>query len=153
MDRTGLYFVPLTLLCATALTRISQTPRPAFSRIATAVCGLFAIQFAAQSQVKSFHVWRYDADTEHLFSLIEQRRPASGPVRLGVSWVLEPALNFYRVTRGATWLEPVQRDGLEGDRQFYVITGSEPGEIARLGLREICRGKLSGTTLASPAAR
>jgi hypothetical protein len=149
-DRTGLYFVPLSLLCVTALLKLweDRLPAPAWWA-GVAVCGLLVIAFALQIQLSSFRVWRYDADTERIFSLIEKRSSGNGPIRLGVSWTLEPALNFYRVTRRAKWLEPVRRDGLEGERQFYLLVATEIGEIQRLGLKEIYRGPVSGTVLAT----
>jgi hypothetical protein len=107
------------------------------------------IAFALQIQLSSFRVWRYDADTERIFSLIEKRSSGNGPIRLGVSWVLEPALNFYRVTHAANWLEPVRRDGFDGDRQYYLVTEEDRGEMTRLGLKEIYRGPVSGTVLAT----
>jgi hypothetical protein len=149
-DRTGLYFVPLSLLCVTTLLKLweDRLPAPAWWA-GVAVCGLLVIAFALQIQSSSFRVWRYDADTSHIFSIIEQRKNNSGPIRLGVSWVLEPALNFYRVTQGANWLEPVRRDGFDGDRQYYLVTEEDRGEMTRLGLKEIYRGRVSGTVLAT----
>lgn len=149
-DRTGLYFIPLSLLCVTALLKLweDRWPAPAWWS-GVAVCGLFVVAFALQIQLSSFRVWRYDADTAHIFSVIEQRKNNSGPIRLGVSWVLEPTLNFYRVTRGANWLEPVRRDGFDGDRQYYLVTEEDRGEMTRLGLKEIYRGPVSGTVLAT----
>ena len=149
-DRTGLYFVPLSLLCVTALLKLweDRLPAPAWWA-SVAVCGLLVIAFALQIQLSSFRVWRYDADTERIFSLIEKRSSGNGPIRLGVSWVLEPALNFYRVTHGANWLEPVRRDGFDGDRQYYLVTEEDRGEMTRLGLKEIYRGPVSGTVLAT----
>jgi len=151
VDRTGLYFVPLSLLCLAMLLKLSRDRLPAPAWWAgLAVCGIVIFVFVLQISLKSFYVWRYDADTEHIFSLIEKRRSANGAVRLGVSWQLEPALNFYRVTRGASWLAPIERDGFEGDRQLYVFIPADAGQLERLGVKELYRGAISGTVLAAP---
>lgn len=43
------------------------------------------------------------------------------PVKLGTSWVFEPSLNFYRVTRGDTWLIPLTRSPIRhGDGYDYL---------------------------------
>ena len=122
-DRTGIYFVPLATFAALGLVRI-LSQRPGVSHwigIAIAVVlASFAIEFAAQWNVKSFWVWRYDADTKRIFQALEAAPKPPGTIRLGVSWVLEPSLNYYRAVRNATWMATVERDGFDGPRQFYV---------------------------------
>jgi hypothetical protein len=44
-----------------------------------------------------------------------------GSIRLGGNWVFEPALNFYRETRGLTWLETIVRED-PLDRCNVVLT-------------------------------
>jgi hypothetical protein len=66
-----------------------------------------------------------------------------------VSWQLEPSLNFYRITRQAEWMLPVQRDGFNGDRQYYAIMTNDRGEIAQRRLTVVYRGPVSGTVLAT----
>jgi hypothetical protein len=39
---------------------------------------------------------------------------------LGDSWLLEPSLNFYRVTRGYSWLAPVTRAPLDARDYDYI---------------------------------
>jgi hypothetical protein len=114
-----------------------------------------AVEFAAQWNVHSFLVWRYDADTKRIFEVLEKiPRPAGQPdgsVRLGVSWVLEPALNFYRETRKASWMAPVVRDGFDGARQFYIATPQDQSTAPWPTLKQIYKGPVSGTALAVPA--
>ena len=155
VDRTGIYFVPLTTFAALALARM-LTAHSGLSRwpgLAVAILlASFAIEFAAQWNVKSFFVWRYDADTKRIFSALEVAPKPPGQIRLGVSWVLEPSLNYYRDVRGATWLSPVIRDGFDGTRQFYVATPEDQGTPLWAGLKQIYRGPVSGTALAKPQA-
>jgi hypothetical protein len=154
-DRTGIYFVPLASLAALGFTRI-LSERPGFPRwigmAAALVLLSFAVEFAAQWNVKSFWVWRYDADTKRIFEALEAapKRPGQtdGQIRLGVSWVFEPALNYYRAVRKAAWMAPVLRDGFDGARQFYVVTTQDQGTAALPKLKPIYRGPVSGTELA-----
>lgn len=46
-------------------------------------------------------------------------------VRLGASWVFEPTINFYRVTRNLAWLGAVTRDNLDRDCDFYYYQASD----------------------------
>jgi hypothetical protein len=157
VDRTGIYFVPLASLAALGLARII-TDRPGAFRWIGAACAAvlvsFALEFAAQWNVHSFLVWRYDADTKRIFEALEAAPKPPGPpesVRLGVSWVLEPALNYYRVVRKAIWLAPVMRDGFRGPRQFYVVTSEDQKEPSLPRIKEIYKGPVSGTILAIAA--
>jgi hypothetical protein len=73
-----------------------------------------------------------------IFEALERAPKPPGQIRLGISWVLEPALNYYRDVRRATWLMPVQRDGVGGVRALWT------------SLKQIYRGPISGTALAVP---
>jgi hypothetical protein len=150
-DRTGIYFVPLASLAALGFARIlvEGAGFPRWVGIAVAlVLVSFALEFAAQWNVNSFWVWRYDADTKRVFEAMEKTPKAAGQIRLGVSWVFEPALNYYREVRNATWLAPVLRDGFDGARQFYVVSSMDQSLPALRKLRPIYRGPVSNTLLA-----
>jgi Dolichyl-phosphate-mannose-protein mannosyltransferase len=152
-DRTGIYFVPLATLAALGFARI-LFERPGFPRcigVAVAlVLASFTIEFAAQWNVSSFWVWRYDADTKRIFEALEVAPKPPGQVRLGVSWVFEPALNYYREVRKAAWMAPVLRDGFDGARQFYVVSAPDRDTAALPHLKPIYQGTVSGAELAIP---
>jgi hypothetical protein len=156
-DRTGIYFVPLGSLAALGFARI-LSERPGFPRwigmAAALVVASFAVEFAAQWNVNSFWVWRYDADTKRIFEALEAApKPTGqvdGQVRLGVSWVFEPALNYYREVRKAAWMAPVLRDGFDGARQFYVVSAPDRDTAALPQLKPIYQGAVSGAELAIP---
>jgi hypothetical protein len=152
-NRTGIYFVPLASFAALGLVRILMERRPGLPRwIGGAVAVVlvsFAVEFAAQWNVSSFLVWRYDADTKRIFKVLEAAPRPSGPIRLGASWTLEPALNYYRDVRKASWMDLVVRDGFDGARQFYVVTVEDP-TAPWPKLQQIYKGPVSGTVLAIP---
>jgi hypothetical protein len=156
-DRTGIYFVPLATLAALGLARLLANG-PGFLHCAGTAIGIMlailAVEFAAQWNVNSFWVWRYDADAKRIFEQIEtQPRPANaadGSIRLGVSWVFEPALNYYRDVRKAAWMAPVDRDGFDGVRQFYVLTPEDQNSPKLPKIKPIYRGPASGALLAIP---
>jgi hypothetical protein len=154
-DRTGIYFIPLASFAVLGLARIlaDRPGWPHWTGFAVALVLLsFTAEFAAQWNVKSFLVWRYDADTKHVFQTLESTPKPSGPIRLGVSWVFEPALNYYRAVRNANWMAPVERDGFSGTRQFYIVSADDQPNAPWPQLRQIYRGPVSGTVLAVPRA-
>src|SRR6266481_961529 len=61
-----------------------------------------------------------------------ERNFPSRTVSLGNSWVMEPSLNFYRVTRNYTWLAPVTRKRISSYYNDYIYAFlSEIEELLR----------------------
>jgi hypothetical protein len=156
-DRTGIYFVPLATLAALGLAKLflEQPGPPGWVGSAVAVVLLsFTLEFAAQWNVKSFWVWRYDADSKRIFEKLEEiEKPATlGPeeIRLGASWVYDPSLNFYRVIHKIVWMAPLVRDGFGGQRQFYVVSPEEQHLATLPRMKPVYQGPISGTILAIP---
>jgi Dolichyl-phosphate-mannose-protein mannosyltransferase len=149
-DRTGLYLVPLSLLAALGFARILREQSRSvrwIGCVVAVVLASFALDFAAEWNVKSFWVWRRDADTKPIFEKIEERKPASGQLHGGVSPIYDPVLNYYRLTRHAFWLAPFESDGLSGERDFYVLSPRD--QKSNLPpLRILYRGPVSGAILA-----
>jgi hypothetical protein len=42
-------------------------------------------------------------------------------ISLGISWVFEPTINYYRQTKALNWLKEVNRDGYKGAFDYYYI--------------------------------
>jgi hypothetical protein len=150
-DRTGLYFLPLTLLTLVGLANAS-------SRAAYALALLLLLVFAAQWNVRKFLIWEYDADTREIgariAAAVSDKRPNS--VRVACSWGLEPALNFYREKNRWTWMAPVTREPLAAGANYYAIISIDRQAIESLKLKPIYEGAASGTILAisnSPSAK
>lgn len=57
-------------------------------------------------------IWRYDADTKQMLSDLEKqvKHEDKTHVKLGVMWLFEPTVNFYRTTKKYDWLEKVTED-------------------------------------------
>ena len=147
-DRTGLYFLPLAGSALAVLAK--QAPRiPAVA--ATVLGTLITAHYLVQWNTSSFYVWRYEADSKRILDTIASApRRAKAIVRVGISWQLEPAFNFYRTVRRWTWLTPFDRSGPDGDYNYYVLIANDRPLIARLALRSIYSGPVSGTVLAAP---
>ncbi len=67
--------------------------------------------------------WKYDADTKQMISDLVHEKEISEKqhISLGITWVLEPAVNFYKVTKKLDWLEKASRDGINNTNDFYYI--------------------------------
>lgn len=71
--------------------------------------------------------WQYDADTKKLLNDLSfvQKLENRNSFNLGITWLFEPTINFYRETKKLYWLAPVNRDGVKGDYDFYYVHESE----------------------------
>jgi hypothetical protein len=128
----------------------SAAPRKDAAMLAYAVSGALLLAFAIQWNVHKFAVWQYDADgreiAKRLAASVVDKRPDS--VRVGSSWQLEPALNFYRDKNQFTWMQPVTRAPLNQGFDFYVLAPMDRTAVASLGLKLLYEGPVSGTVLA-----
>lgn len=136
LARTGLYFIPLLVLGATALWAWLGS-HPAASRAAgSALAGLGVlclVQFLALFQCNHYGEWRFDRSTKRIVQLIREDyvRSPQGRVRIGATWMLEPTINFYRRRYRLDWVEPVERGSPDGDYNYYVLVGEDRGVAAK----------------------
>ncbi|HOB52586.1 MAG TPA: hypothetical protein PK176_09550 [Acidobacteriota bacterium] len=128
-ERTALFYLPLfaTALIAAVdwLTRRPDRRWPGALGLAL-IAGFAAVlgwQFARSFDPHTCYTWRYDAHNDAVLRRIDQDRRIHRPdriVRLGINWMMEPSLNFYRVTRGYDWLAPVTRTGIDSGDYDYI---------------------------------
>lgn len=152
-ERTGLYFLLLAPLAFAAQTELLLEKAGLARRagLALALIGIAAAgRFALSLQTRSFYLWRYDADIKAIAERIEalgsatQERNSS----IGASWMHEPSLNYYIVTRGWRWMAPVTRDSPRGEHGYYVLSGQDRTLVEELNLEPIAEYPHSGVVLA-----
>src|ERR1019366_7016703 len=82
--------------------------RPALAILAVVLVACFA----RAANLDRTMTWSYDNDTREMMSdlssLLADRRDGS-PARLGITWFLEPSINYYRVRDKVVNLAPVDR--------------------------------------------
>ena len=114
---------------------------------------LAATAFAAAAGTTHTLIWRYDADNSRMLDDLDRARRERGftrPVRLGITWLMEPSLNYYRVRRRLSWLLPVTRLGLADRDPDYCYWTPKDDEAARaLGLATLAAYPTSGNRLAA----
>jgi hypothetical protein len=130
IERTAIYYVPLYVVAVlfgvellAALTDRWWTVT-AILALPTLMAVLLCWQLVRHFDPHSTLVWAYDRHDKDVIRLIERDHAKSETrstvVRLGDSWEMEPSLNFYRVTRGDTWLAPVTRVPVTKGHYDYV---------------------------------
>lgn len=127
-------------------------PQRTLASIGTGLALLLVCDFALQFNVKSYFGWEIDAGTRQVASIIAERhsKEKGGPVRVGVSSVMNESLNFYRLVRHMDWMAEVPRESAECYCDYYYVPSSELDHLKRFGVEEIYRNEVAGTVLAQP---
>jgi len=134
-DRTGLYLLPLALLPALVLARRGLAGRWRMAAQDTlAVLVAWGVLQLAELQVDRFALWPLDAGARRAFETMEarQQRLPHRDVQLRVAHrFLAPAMQFYRETRGASWLAPVptEWDAHDLDLDYLLVPAGDWGDV------------------------
>jgi hypothetical protein len=138
IDRAALGYLPLYgLVAVLALDALPDAlSRPWLRGVLAVPAGGLAVALAwvwwSGFSPRTCRTWPFDAHNTVVLAMIDTDRQHADvqPVRLGVSWVLEPSLNFYRTTRGYAWLAPIEREGLtEAGNDYLYFLADEAGKI------------------------
>ncbi|MBK8497227.1 MAG: hypothetical protein IPL52_00050 [Flavobacteriales bacterium] len=82
----------------------------------------------------------HELEARHAASVVRE-----GHVRVGINWRFEPAMNYYRGTRGLRWMETLARDGFsDADAYRYVFANDT---AAKEGFSTVAAFDHSGTVL------
>lgn len=81
----------------------------------------------------SYLDWEYDSSTKEavkeLIKDYEKNKPGA-EIRVGVHWLFEPGINFYREAWDISWLQEVDREGIyEDDEYCYLFEEDTKKEI------------------------
>ncbi|MGE3804895.1 MAG: hypothetical protein AB7K24_09510 [Gemmataceae bacterium] len=157
IERTGLHLVTPFFLAVLAGGAVLSAHAGAWWRQAVTAGGLlFALGGLAELQTDHYRPWAFEADSRQVFEEIVARYDTASRrrVRVGAYWILVPALNFYRDTRGVDFIEKIERryDGFPPDTDIYVVAERIGGKLPAEPVVEFYHGT-GGTVLALPANR
>jgi hypothetical protein len=122
--RTGISWLLLFGVSFVALAAQFRTAALALTPLALAALVFYAKAWSTAATAE----WEWDAGTRAIAELIaRQPKPADGHlVRIGSSPLMFHTLNYYRRTRGWTWMEDVKPDDFrQGHYDYYVLTSED----------------------------
>jgi hypothetical protein len=158
VERAASFLLPAITLTFLYLAEIGPPER--LRRLARAASWAWAtlavaavLHFVACVNLSDTYVWRRDGATRDVMRLIvpSVARVAPETVRLGVSWYLEPAVNFYRVTWRMTGLAPVSREKPRAGWDLYYLELADWADAASLRLRGCAAFPSAQTVLGVPS--
>jgi hypothetical protein len=96
--------------------------------------------------------WAWDSGTRGVAeSLAAQPRPGDRKIRLGATPLLQHTLNYYRLSRGWTWLDDVSAEGVrKGEFDYYAVIGEDREWAEKQGMKVLFDHPGSGSALVKP---
>ncbi|MFO7614815.1 MAG: hypothetical protein R6W71_09275 [Bacteroidales bacterium] len=87
------------------------------------IAGFFILNTVKNCNLSFYLDWKYDASTRKMMQDIYED---SGPnpekdVKLGILWLFEPSVNYYREALQFDWLEKVHKNGYDGEYDYYYV--------------------------------
>ena len=162
IERSAIYFIPFFLLFAMILWgSVRSFPKkmvrvPANIFFYSASC-LLLLHFLNCANLSYFLTWKIDSSTkdmiEHVVEIEGGKNLRKNAVRLGIDWVFEPSVNFYRMKNKLTWMKRVDRGGPDGYFDYYYLLPGSQQLIEKYNLEIIKKFNVSDTYLAAPAKR
>jgi len=129
-NRTATFIIPLMVLTFIGLieelTLRKKLKIPGLVLVYI-VAALFLFNTVKHANFKWYVDWKYDASTrEMMHDLCEDAAamPAK-EVKLGIVWLHEPSINFYRKAWHLDWLKKVDRKGYNGDFDYFYVDNAD----------------------------
>ncbi|MEI7526955.1 MAG: hypothetical protein WCJ95_21585 [Mariniphaga sp.] len=112
---------------------------------------LSIFNFYKNTDLYSCAEWGYDRETKNVITALIQDRKSDtlkqDHIKLGINWLFEPTINFYRQTWHIDWLLPVDRKGLADDDDYEYDFISEIGKRGDSNSRVIFSSGIINTRL------
>jgi hypothetical protein len=146
--RTAMYWLPLLTLACLGIARAFPASYIRIPIVTALV--LCVVQFATQFNTRYLAEWAYCAAGKDMVGIIrsEHRKEAGKKVNVGLSWQLEPVVNFYRVSWGLDWMNPVYRTSPDGPFDYFLLLNDDVRLVEQRGLKVLLRDPLSRVVLA-----
>ena len=125
IHRFALFFYPIFILNFIFLLnyffQLSKTTSVSISYLCASLA-LFNIYI--NHNTGFYKDWKIDSDVKSMMQnlVLEHEKYPNKNIRLGINWLFEPGVNFYRYTWDLKWLNPAHRRGISKyDDYFYIL--------------------------------
>ncbi len=141
--RYGLLFAPVFMVTFAGLLHfLAERSKGKAMALATAwtLAALFTAHTLASFSLSSYLDWTYERNAARVMEIVEQdhqKDPSGHAVTMGITWLFEPTVNFYRQTRELSWLKPATRDGPSVPADYYYVFRDDLPRIPLHGRRPV----------------
>lgn len=112
---------------------------------------LALVHFLVNFQTNHYGEWRFDRSTKQMVQLIRERQRSEPrpTVRVGVRWLFEQSLSFYRERYRLAWMQPVAWEGPDGSFDYYILSLDDSSLVAKRGLTVLYTDAFANVVLAA----
>lgn len=151
LSRTALIlwpFIVLVPVCVLDSWNRSSLMHYVASGFSAVISILIIIHFFSTANLTHTLEWKYDADTRSMLETLNERFHGSEqPATVACTWLFEPSINFYRLSKEYKWLLEANREGpLMTSELKYVVPEDSVG-LRELGYIPFRTFPLSGNVL------
>lgn len=108
--------------------------------------GLLLTHLILVFNLRSALEWRYDASNQMVINDVKNNATKK-PVRLGITWIFEPGMNYELNRIESKLIEPLTREGVAGEYDFYYVVATDTAQLTSRGKKIIARYPQSNTFL------
>ncbi|MFH1782843.1 MAG: glycosyltransferase family 39 protein [Candidatus Omnitrophota bacterium] len=166
--RAAIYFIPIFLIFSLILWKNFKFIQIRSARILINILSclmtlVLLVHFAGCLNFTHYFMWKTDADVKemmkYLIEINKDKHLKDNSVRMGIHWIYDPCINFYKVRYGLRWLMWVDRGGFAGRKfDYYYYYDYTKNPIHNLKERQgmpqnikiIKKFEVSNTCLAIP---
>ncbi|MCR9153899.1 MAG: hypothetical protein NXI09_07305 [Bacteroidetes bacterium] len=137
VGRTTMVYAPLTL-CFTLFLfqRFNSYPKGEHVQLTLNLLLVASLAWNFKNfNLKQSVVWTYDASHKEMLKDLEASNAAkSADFNLGINWLFEPSLNYYRESKSMEWLPELSRSGYRDQNYagYYLLNYKDQEMIAEL---------------------
>jgi hypothetical protein len=135
--RFSIFLVPIFALHTGFL--LSYIAKNYYKSVALAISGLASIlslTFVSKANLHSCFEWEYDSETKNMMQLLMDYHSSTNSnlkdASIGINWIFEPSINFYRQTKHITWLAPANRNGLSLSNAYFYCYKNDMEQLPSL---------------------
>ncbi|CAN5913705.1 hypothetical protein BH11BAC7_BH11BAC7_08820 [soil metagenome] len=132
VGRFALFFYPLFIVhLGLLISFLTERKIKKIPVIAIPLIAVTSFLFVSNANPYSCSEWGFDQNTKNMMlKLNEVHDKKQNKIKLGIDWIFEPAVNYYREKMKLNWLLPADRNGLsDTDDYDYIPTTFDSGRL------------------------
>ncbi|MFH2141695.1 MAG: hypothetical protein ABIJ97_04690 [Bacteroidota bacterium] len=103
------------------------------SILALSLALISCTSFILKADLRSCSEWGFDMETKNMIQILTEYHSKndndSAKIKIGINWLFEPTINFYRQTKNINWLLPADRMGISSNDDYYYVFKDEMDQL------------------------
>ena len=112
---------------------------------------LSILYFSKNVNLNMYSEWYYDSETKNVMKELvvfhKKNESKNDSVKVGITWMFEPAMNYYKYRWKLDWMQPLDRNGLNDKDNFVYIMPEDSAKIEHKNYSIIFSSKSIKTVL------